>query len=223
MVTQTFFNLKPDRQEEILQVAFQEFALKGYQAASLSEIIRRLALAKGSFYRYFDSKKSLFGYLLEEATKRRLSSLKALIDDDRMDFFSLLKMNFRNKIEFDVRYPVIGGFLYRIMHEKDQTEVSDIIREHYNTLIDQTRLILSLPQYKQQLHYPDALFAAFYVFHTQLWIYDYVAREYQVNFEENIRQGKPLFTISETETEKVLTWSGELLKNGMAKIRDHSP
>ncbi len=217
MTTQTFYNLKPERQEEILQLAYQEFALNGYQNASLSEIIRRLGLAKGSFYRYFASKKELFSFLLKEATQRRLATLRVLIEDDQMDFFRLLKKNFRNKIEFDSRYPVIGGFLYRIMHEKDHTEVSDIIGEHYNTLIDQTKLILSLPQYRQHLQFPDALFAAFHVFHMQLWLYDYVAREYHVDFEENIRQRRPLFTISDAEIDKVLEWSGELLKNGISK------
>jgi AcrR family transcriptional regulator len=94
MALKTFQNLKKDRQEEILMVAFEEFALNGYQSTSLSEIIKKLNLAKGSFYRYFSSKKELYAYLIQEATTRRLSNLDKLIQQPKVDFFDIIKLNF---------------------------------------------------------------------------------------------------------------------------------
>ena len=45
----TFQNLPAERQQEIIQVSLREFAVKGFELASLSDIISSLGLAKGSF------------------------------------------------------------------------------------------------------------------------------------------------------------------------------
>ena len=59
----TFKNLPPERQEEIILVSLEEFALHEYETASLSAIISKLDLAKGSFYRYFENKHRLLIYI----------------------------------------------------------------------------------------------------------------------------------------------------------------
>ena len=123
MASKTFKNLKQERQEEILLISYEEFALKGYESASLSEIIKKCNLAKGSFYRYFSSKKELYAYLIKDATSRRLKNLDNLINTVKPDFFEFIKQNFLEKVKFDLDNPVIGGFLYKIMHEKDNNEI----------------------------------------------------------------------------------------------------
>lgn len=217
MAEKTFKNLKPERQEEILMASFQEFALKGYQNASLSEIIKFLKLAKGSFYRYFKSKKDLYAYLIEEASRRRLSKLDELIMNPKVDFFDLIKQNFIDKNEFDKKFPIIGAFLYKILHEKDNTEVSDIIKNLYKIIIEQTKQILSVDRFKSQLNATDPTLVAFHIFHMQLWIYDYVAYKYEINYEENIKNNKPIMNLSEKELHKVFDKAVYMLRNGISK------
>jgi AcrR family transcriptional regulator len=72
----TFINLEPSRQKEILDVAFEEFALYPYETASLSRIVKNLSVAKGSFYRYFENKLDLYKYLVELATKMKADLVK---------------------------------------------------------------------------------------------------------------------------------------------------
>lgn len=215
MPKQTFINLSIERQEEILQVAFEEFALKGYQNASLSIIIKKLGLAKGSFYRYFLNKKDLFAYLIENAASRRLSKLDNLINQDGIDFFELIKQNFIEKIHFDNKYPVIGAFLFQIMHEKDNSEVSDIIKNLFNNIILQTKYIVTLEKFKHQLIDIDPEMIAFQIFHMQLWLYDYVAYKYNIDYEANIREQKPIFDLSEVQLGQLIDQSITMLKNGI--------
>lgn len=59
--------LAPQRREQILRTAAEEFASMGYQRASLNRIIRVCAMSKGSFYHYFDSKAALFDAVVGEA------------------------------------------------------------------------------------------------------------------------------------------------------------
>lgn len=51
---------KEARPAEILQAALQEFARNGLAATRLEDIARRAGIAKGTIYRYFDSKEELF-------------------------------------------------------------------------------------------------------------------------------------------------------------------
>jgi TetR/AcrR family transcriptional regulator len=218
MYKQTFKNLTKERQEEILLTAFEEFALNGYKSASLSVIIKKLELAKGSFYRYFSSKKDLFKYLIEEGIKRRLKTLDDLIKNESNDFFDLIKQNFINKINFDIENPVIGAFLYQIMHEKENSEVADIIKNIYQDIILKTKQILLLDKFKNQIASEDVELIAFHVFQMQLWLYDYVAYKYNIDFQENIRNHKPVFNLPQHELTTIVDKSISILKNGIKKI-----
>jgi AcrR family transcriptional regulator len=48
------------RREQLLDAATTVFARKGYWAASISDIIQVADVARGSFYRYFQSKQEIF-------------------------------------------------------------------------------------------------------------------------------------------------------------------
>lgn len=211
----TFRRLKPARQEEILHVAYKEFALNGYTNASLSEIIKQVGLAKGSFYRYFNSKRDLFAYLLNDATQRRLSTLNKLIDDPDVDIFELIRKNFMAKTRFEIEHPTIGGFLFRTMLERDKNEVSDLIKGFFRQLMDQTIAIVTLEKYKGQLvHLPPGLLA-FQIFNMQLWLYDYIAYTFNVNYEQNIRTNQPILNIGEAELNRVFDQLMSMLKQGI--------
>ena len=46
--------------DELLQEAMTEFADKGFDSASLNQIIKRSGISKGSFYHHFNNKEELF-------------------------------------------------------------------------------------------------------------------------------------------------------------------
>lgn len=59
-------NNKIDRREELLRIAREIFAEKGFEATTISEIVARAGVAQGTFYWYFPSKKSLMLTLAKE-------------------------------------------------------------------------------------------------------------------------------------------------------------
>jgi TetR/AcrR family transcriptional regulator len=196
-------------------LCYEEFALKGYNSVSLTEIIKKLGLAKGSFYRYFSSKKELYAYLIHDASQRRLSKLNDLVQNPKVGFFKLIKQNFLDKIQFDLEYPVIGGFLFRVMHERDTSEISDIVKGMFGMVVEQTKAIIEMPKFNKKLAITDATMVAFQIFHTQLWLYDYIAFRYNINFEENVKGGLPIINIPKTEIEKIIDQAMAMLKNGI--------
>ena len=52
--------MKEQRPGQILEAAFAEFAEKGYAAARLEDVARRIGVTKGTIYVYFPSKQELF-------------------------------------------------------------------------------------------------------------------------------------------------------------------
>jgi len=68
------------RVNEILRVAAEVVAERGYQNTSLDEVAERLDLAKASLYHYFDSKQALVAACLDTAAaevERRLQDIVA--------------------------------------------------------------------------------------------------------------------------------------------------
>ena len=55
----------PERRAQVLRVARDVFAEKGYHAAKIDDIVERARIARGTFYLYFKDKRSLFGELLD--------------------------------------------------------------------------------------------------------------------------------------------------------------
>ena len=69
------------RVHEILRVAAEVLAEKGYYNASLEEIAERLDLAKASLYHYFDSKEALLTAALGAVADEAISRLTAIAEE----------------------------------------------------------------------------------------------------------------------------------------------
>lgn len=60
----------PDRRTQLLSAARSVFAKKGYEDATVSEIVGRAGVAQGTFYLYFPGKESLAGAFAEILSER---------------------------------------------------------------------------------------------------------------------------------------------------------
>jgi AcrR family transcriptional regulator len=69
-----FHKLPPDRQQAILRAAFDEFAARGFNAASLNRIIDSAGISKGSMYYYFDGKEELYAHVARRELGRLFES-----------------------------------------------------------------------------------------------------------------------------------------------------
>ncbi len=56
---------REQRHAELLVCAQKLFAQKGYHATSVEDVIRLAGVSRGTFYNYFDSKRALFGEVLD--------------------------------------------------------------------------------------------------------------------------------------------------------------
>lgn len=73
---------KAERPSEILDAAFEEFALHGYTATRLEDVAARAGITKGTIYVYFESKEQVFAALARERGREVLERLQPFLDDD---------------------------------------------------------------------------------------------------------------------------------------------
>lgn len=62
-----------ERRREILEAARKMFAEKGFEATSVSDIVKSLGIAQGTFYWYFDSKEDAYHEVAHDYADKRVA------------------------------------------------------------------------------------------------------------------------------------------------------
>lgn len=125
MPQSTFNNLSDERKKHIAETAFLEFAINSYQSASVSKIVVDLGIAKGSFYRYFESKLDLYSFLCEEATYVRLLYTEKLLRKQGKNFWKWYKQLCVESLMFDLHHPRYSAFLANMRNERYVEELEN--------------------------------------------------------------------------------------------------
>lgn len=217
MAKKTFHNLRSERQREILEVAYREFILNDYNSASLSRIIKTLGLAKGSFYRYFSSKKDLYFYLIEQATSERFSTIERRVREPGMTLIRLIRINWQDKIEFELNHPLESAFQYRVFRERENEEIGDL------EIRFKKELCTKIKQFITEF-FPDSVrsdieldIIALQIIQAQLSLYDYLTIKFNDDLLKNIKEGRPLFNLHKSDFEKMIESFTKILEGGIMK------
>lgn len=79
-----------ERKNEILDVAEQLFAEKGFDNASTNDIINRIGIARGTLYHHFGSKEEILDALVDRMTLAAIARSKSVINDRRVPLLERL-------------------------------------------------------------------------------------------------------------------------------------
>ncbi len=66
MPTSTFYNLSKEKKERIIEAIQTELESNDISTLSINKIIKRAGISRGSFYQYFQDKKDMLQYMMEE-------------------------------------------------------------------------------------------------------------------------------------------------------------
>lgn len=72
-----------DRKSEILDMARSMFISIGYEDTSINDLIKRLGIAKGTFYHYFKSKEELLDQVINEVNTEIIKNISEIASFDR--------------------------------------------------------------------------------------------------------------------------------------------
>lgn len=84
------------RRNEILDTAQQFFYQKGYENTSVSDIIKAVGIAKGTFYHYFGSKQELLNELVQRVAAQMVQVMEPIVSDPALNAVEKLNTLFSN-------------------------------------------------------------------------------------------------------------------------------
>ena len=107
MPKQTFLNLSEEKRKAFTEIALEEFANNDYNTASVSKIVEKAGIAKGSVYQYFEDKQDLFLYLLDVSNQEMMGYIQQSPPPaPHADFFGVLRWQMSATVQASVRYPI---------------------------------------------------------------------------------------------------------------------
>jgi AcrR family transcriptional regulator len=152
MARNRFENLDPEKQEAILQAAAEEFAERGFEAASINRIILKSGMSKGSVYYYFEDKADLFATVMERGTQRIMSeigwpALEVLGPDEFWD--ALLELTHRSveMVHREEWWIKMARSFHRLRHEttgaggKAIRRLTELGREMWRAIIERGQTV----------------------------------------------------------------------------------
>lgn len=115
--------------QSILDIAFEEILLKGYQGLRVDEILNKTGFTKGAFYHHFKSKKELGHAVIDEVLKpwiheRWIEPLKQVKDPIN----DLIKMMNDSRAEINIKELHTGCPLNNLTHEMSPLDESFRVR-----------------------------------------------------------------------------------------------
>lgn len=94
MGSETFKNLNIEKQERIIHAALIEFSERNFNEASITNIVKKADISRGSFYQYFSNKEKIYKYLINYLYIKHRNDLSNLLVnksgnlyDTLIDFF----------------------------------------------------------------------------------------------------------------------------------------
>ena len=93
MPSDTFLRLNDEKKKKLIDASFKEFSLNNFNDASINRIIKEAGISRGSFYMYFEDKKDLYFYLLEQYGEILADNMKKDLIKNRGDLFKMFQDN----------------------------------------------------------------------------------------------------------------------------------
>ena len=122
------------------------------------------------------------------------------VDPSIGNLSGLLLEHFAAKIKFDRQFPLHSAFLYTVLQEKNNDELRDIHLENKAKILQVTRQVIAGLTGKNAIRKNiDANVLSFMIAEMQVMILNYVQLKYHIDFRENIRTGKPLYSVPDEE------------------------
>lgn len=217
MPSNTFARLKADKKEQFIQLALEEFALNGYESASITQIVKRLEIAKGSVYQYFENKKDLFFYLIEYVNQQKQTAIATIFKQNHQDFFELYEQMFVAGTLFDLKNPLYSLFLHQVAQERNSDTLGNLNQMTLKQSSSYFSQLLKSAQAKGNIRADlDLDLMAFWYAQTSINFLDYLILKYKIDFKAIISEKSDLLhIISEKELEKMIAELVELMRNGL--------
>jgi len=219
MPKETFLNLPEHKRDRIVELAIEEFSERPYRQASLSRIVARAGIAKGSIYQYFDNKLDLYRWLLtDELARRKMAAINAAAPPPGTSTFDILAAACRSGIAFAIAEPRLAQLGARFMRDVDgESELQAIAIANKEAGHAWLKALLQAGQVSGELSQDlDLDIAAVFIANVLgEGLLELLAYRLGVDFASYIRQPDLTATLSRSSIDELVESVLTLLKHGL--------
>lgn len=122
------------RKQAIVDAAAECFARRGYHDTSISHIIERAGIARGTFYLYFESKHDVFRFILDEFIKHIGDQIKTIRLGGKTSPADQMRANVERLVDTILTKPAPAKIILNEAVGLDP-EIDDKLRSFYGKLI----------------------------------------------------------------------------------------
>lgn len=126
----TFFNLSNEKKSMILEAGIAEFSENGYQKSSISSIIKKAGIPRGSYYQYFDDKLDLYKYVIEQiGIQKNEYTQNSYQISGEMKFIDIVRNLFIGGVHFYRKHPDMAKIANDLILNPDQDLKKSVLRD----------------------------------------------------------------------------------------------
>lgn len=220
MPKETFLNLSTEKQQRFLRVALEEFAQHDFQTASISQIVKKMEIAKGSVYQYFEDKLDLWLFLKQYCEGIKIGYIQSLKRADYTDFWAYYRAQFEHGINFDLEHPLCSLFLYRVGQQENSPQTRPYTDEWKKQAMQFMQLWVQQEQQQGTFRNDVSVETiAHFMVAVSISIADLLRHKYSIDFEQNIRDGKPLFAADKQAVMAAVDELITLMRSALSSIK----
>ena len=116
-----------ERRREIINAAEKLFNEKGFENTAVSDIVKSIGVAQGTFYYYFKSKDDVFCTIAEEFLDTFMESFVLIVDNEKLDVVEKVEMIFDKGIELIKNNE---GVMFNL-HTRDNMELHEKVERKF--------------------------------------------------------------------------------------------
>ncbi|MCP5456125.1 MAG: TetR/AcrR family transcriptional regulator [Thermotogae bacterium] len=130
-----------EKENELYENAYAEFSEKGYEKASLNNILKKTGISKGTFYYHFKNKEDLYIKLLHMAFDKKKEIMNDIYNKypDTTDIFKIMEMQAEAFVKYAFENKLFYKFSVSFLKEKGTDiyeKVFSSAEEQKNEIID---------------------------------------------------------------------------------------
>ena len=194
MPTTTFLNLTEAKRNRFIEVALKEFSDNNFERASINQIIKELGIARGSVYQYFEDKLDLWLFLKKYSEQEKLKYIIKVNRTDYTSFWDYYRALYISGIDFDLESPLCSRFLYRIGFKENSPELDKYLNTWKNKANEMFTVWVNEEKKKGAFNKKlSTELIVHFLITMSLSIADLLQTKYKVDFDKNIKSGKPIY------------------------------